>query len=136
MTVLVSVLAASIAWLLAVVGVSATAEKGIWLSMGPAILFAFTIGWPIARRLGMSPLMIFAGPCPACQRRPEGWWSSGSNSELLQLRCGACGEGVIVWLVPPSRAALLRSGVQMYVLRWPQFLGVWRRVDSAARQNN
>lgn len=118
-----------LAWLQGLVGVSLPLEGRVWISIVPAIVAAIVVAWPFARLLGMPPLMIFSA-CPACKRRPPGWWNSGTDTAQLQLACGECGERVNLWLTSPRPANIVSSDVPTYVLRWPRFLGVWRRVDS------
>jgi hypothetical protein len=111
-------------------GATPSFQKRLWFTIVPAMAMALAVAWPVARRLGIPPLMVFAGPCPGCRQRPPGWWNSSTDRDRLQLTCGACGARVTVWLassLPPDITAL---DVPTYVLRWPQYLGVWRRVDA------
>ena len=131
-TFLSCVLALPLAWLLGQSGVSQTYERRVWISIIPATLMAIAVAGPIAKRLGIPPLMIFSGPCPACKQRPPGWWCEGSNADRMHLVCGQCGEHVTLWVT--SRPTNIESpDMPTYVLRSPTFLGLWRRVGQDTR---
>jgi hypothetical protein len=124
-------LALPLAWLLGQAGVSLTFERRMWISFIPAMLAGIAVAWPVARRLGVPPLMIFSGPCPACGRRPSGWWNLGVETDQMRLACGECGVQVRLWLTSWRRPNVVSSAMPTYALRWPGFLGVWRRVDTS-----
>ena len=107
-----------LAWLLGRVGVSAPLDTRIWISIPLAMIGAIAVAWPFARLLRMPPLMIFSGPCPACKRRPPGWWNSKIDTDHLQLACGECGQRVDLWLTSLRRVNIASSDVPTYVLRW------------------
>lgn len=94
-------------------------EKRLWISIMPAIVAAILLALPFARLLGMTPLMVFSGPCPACRRRPPGWWNYGTGIDRLQLACGECGQQVGLWLTSPRPAYIVSADVPTYVLRRP-----------------
>ena len=125
-------LAMPLAWLLGLTGVSVSFDTRVYISIIPAMVLAIMVAWPFARLLRIPPLMIFSGPCPACGQRPPGWRVSAITTDLWQLRCGKCGARVRLRQTPWGLASDTSSDVPTYVLRWPQFLGVWRRIDSAA----
>jgi hypothetical protein len=126
------VLALPLAWILGQVGVSLTLERRGWVIIVPAMLVAIGVAEPIARRLGIPPLMIFSGPCPGCRKRPPGWWQEGSDADRMHLVCGQCGERVALWVT--SRPTDVESSdMPTYVLRQPTFLGLWRRVGQDTR---
>ena len=122
------VLVLPLAWLEGLAGVNLPFQKRVWISEMPALFAAIAAAWPFARMLGIPPLMIFSGPCPACTQRPAGWWRSDTRVDRWRLVCGACGERLTLWLTSPRSAEIISSDMPTYVLRWPQFLGVWRRV--------
>jgi hypothetical protein len=62
-----------------------------WLFIPIALFVALLMAWPISRLLRLSPLMIFAGPCPACRTSPPGWWAKEAGSRRFVLTCGTCG---------------------------------------------
>ena len=99
-------------------------------SLSSPVAFCVTLflAWPIARLFRLRPLMIFAGPCPGCGKRPPGWWAKELGRERLLLGCGVCGEKLELWLTRKPPAALVSATVRTYRLRWPEFLGVWREV--------
>jgi hypothetical protein len=126
------VVAWTLALLLGQAGVSLTFERRLWISFVPAMLAAIAAAGPMARRLGIPPLMIFSGPCPACKQRPPGWWCEGSTTDRMHLVCADCGEHVTLWAT--SRPKDIESpDMATYVLRAPTFLGLWRRVEQDAR---
>ena len=131
-TFLSCVLALPLAWLLGQAGVSQTYERRVWMVIIPATVIAVAVAGPIAKRLGIPPLMIFSGPCPGCKQRPLGWWREGSNADRMHLVCGECGQHVTLCVT--SRAANIESSdMPTYVLRAPTFLGLWRRVGQDRR---
>lgn len=101
-----------------------------WMLALVAWVTTILAAWPVARFLRVPPLMIFAGPCPACGLRPAGWWkvSHAGDDKKLVLLCGNCGQAVDVWLVRPPQRNLISAIVPSYVLRHPRFFGVWRRL--------
>jgi hypothetical protein len=119
-------------WLQGLAGVNLPLEKRVWISIVPAMVAAIVVAWPFARLLRIPPMFVFSGPCPACKRRPAGWWKHGTDAGEWQLACGECGERVTLWVAPPRRADAISKDVPTYVLKWPRFLGVWRRIDSGA----
>jgi hypothetical protein len=130
---LACLLSVPLTWLERLVGLSIPFERCVWISVVPATMAALVVAWPFARLLGMPPLMIFAGPCPACSRRPPGWWCVESNPDQVQLACGACGARVSLYLRSVKSSDTLSSEMPTFVLRWPQFLGIWRRVGPKDR---
>jgi hypothetical protein len=96
--------------------------------LGGAIVMSLFLSWPIARLLGVPPLMIFSGPCPRCGRQPPGWWSAQIAADLLELWCGDCGQRVHLWMTSPSVGSANPDEVPTYVLRMPRLLGIWRRL--------
>jgi hypothetical protein len=120
--VLVWPLASLLGW----IGLDLSFETRVWICFVPAMLVALAIAWPVARVLGMPPLMIFSGPCPGCGRRPAGWWQVRSDAAQLHLVCGECGERVALWLTSAPASPVLPA-VPTYALRWPRILGLWRR---------
>src|SRR5215475_8337583 len=86
------------------------------------------LAWPISQLFRMTPLMIFSGPCPGCQRRPPGWWTTEAGRKKLLLTCGACGEQLDLWLTRTPPVDLVSSTVPVFKLRWPEFLGIWQEV--------
>jgi hypothetical protein len=114
-----------------IVGIRASFGVREWIAAIPAFFVALVCAWPISRVLRMPPLMFLAGPCPKCQQRPAGWWATQPERDELVLRCGACGEQLVLWLGWSSSANLTSFGCPMFVLRRPKFLGMWRRIDLA-----
>ena len=92
---------------------------------------AILVAGPVSRRLRMPPLMVFAGPCPGCGVRPEGWWLTEKVDERLTLMCVNCEQSVVLWMNRAPSAAEIVGGVPNYVMRWPSFLGIWRRTPGS-----
>ena len=121
-------------------GVRLPHEQRLWINMLPAVATAIILAWPVARVVRLSPLMIFSGPCPQCRQRPPGWWRShngtDSDTDRLALLCGFCGERVTLWLTRVPQSDTSSADVPTYALRWPEFLGIWRQVDSGNSAEN
>lgn len=117
-----------LAWLQGLAGVNLPFQERVWISLPPALFAAVATAWPLARMLGIPPLMIFSGPCPSCTQRPAGWWKSAGGVDRWHLLCGECGACITLWLRSPRSTEITSPDEPTYVLRWPQFLGVWRRV--------
>jgi hypothetical protein len=115
-------------WLLSRAGLQAPLQTLQWLAMPAAMFIALLLAWPVSRFLGLSPLMILAGPCPGCRSRPPGWWGTKSGRARLTLICGACGERVELWLTRRPPAGQVLEAGHVFRLRWPEFLGLWYRV--------
>jgi hypothetical protein len=79
---------------LAKVGIEWGTPASYLFSFPAAVFTAVVAAWPIARRLGMSLLMILSGPCPNCKERPPGWWASRTEPDRLLLVCSQCGTDV------------------------------------------
>ena len=95
-------------------------------------LAGLEVSWWLCRIIGYPPLSLFFGPCPSCDGRPAGWWFQWRSHSLLVLGCGDCGQKVELWL-SRTRYAEPPSALPRYELRWPEFLGRWRRIaDKAA----
>ena len=118
-----------VAWLLSLAGMSVTCGAMFWLSAPIAFFAALPLAWPISRLFRLSPLMIFAGPCPGCRTRPAGWWGTQSGRKTLLLVCGACGERVELWLTRRPSLDLVPASARIFRLRWPEFLGIWQEVQ-------
>lgn len=106
---------------------------GVRIYDGLLVVFLFPVAvwvaWPVSRVLRMSPLMIFSGPCPRCKTRPPGWWAQSSFGRKVVLTCGECGEQLELWLTRKPPIDLVSTTVPAFRLRWPEFLGVWCRVQ-------
>src|SRR5262245_48437168 len=94
-------------WLQRLAGVSFSFEARYWTSFPIAFVVSIMLAWPLAQLFRVPPLMIFSGPCPACRRRPRGWWGDARTRDKLALQCGDCGERVDLWLakLPQSSGA-------------------------------
>ena len=101
------------------------------LAMPLVLLGALELAWWICRILGFPPLFVLAGPCPACNRRPDGWRFRWESRLLLTLECGCCEQRVQLWM-GRSLPSNLSFEVPTFFLRWPEFLGIWRRVHRKA----
>jgi hypothetical protein len=117
-------------WLQGIVGVGLSFQVRYWTSVPVACVAAIFLAWPLGRLFGQRPLMVFSGPCPTCKGRPPGWWhKKGGGKDRLTLLCGNCGQQVELWMTSRPNPNELLVDVPAYVLRSPQFLGVWRRYD-------
>ena len=85
-------------WLLSRAGAQASFHTLCYLSFPVAFFVTLLLAWPISRLIRLTPLMIFAGPCPGCRKRPPGWWATETGREKLLLNCGLCGDQLEVWL--------------------------------------
>lgn len=129
MIVLICVLTLILARLEGLAGVHASFDMRAYVATIPAFGLALICAWPISRMFRMPPLMIWSGPCPACRQRPAGWWAVASAREELTLRCGACGQQIILSLSGTAPAEAVSSANPTFALRHPKFLGIWRRID-------
>jgi hypothetical protein len=136
-----SLLCASIlGWLFhALTGIDAMHGFRTLLTIGVSMVAALPVSWWLCRLFRVSPLMIFAPSCPHCHEHPPGWWCleehppSGSRMvDRLELACDLCKGKVELHLRRPQAAAV-SSEFPSYRVRWPQFLGIWRRLDVAGR---
>ena len=116
-------------WLLSLAGMPTCSGALLWLLSLFACFASLPLAWPISRLFRLSPLMIFAGPCPGCRTRPPGWWGTESGREKLLLVCGACGERVELWLTRRPPTHLVSAEARTFRLRWPEFLGIWQELQ-------
>ena len=108
---------------------------------GLGLVFWFAglpIYWPICRLLGIPPLFIFAPACPHCHKKPGGWWCverqmpmKGRTPERVVLACGLCEGRVELWLRRSVAMGAVSGSLPSYRLRWPEFLGIWRRLPES-----
>jgi hypothetical protein len=117
------------AWLLSFAGLQLSFGARYWLTFPIAFFVALLLAWPVSRLFGLSPLMIFAGPCPGCHTRPSGWWATESGKVRLVLTCGSCGEQSELWLTRRPPADLVSPTRRTFRLGWPEFLGIWHEVQ-------
>jgi hypothetical protein len=117
-------------WLLSFAGAHLSSTERYWLSFTIAFFVAIILAWPVSRLFRLSPLMIFAGPCPGCHTRPPGWWATEAGKMRLILNCGACGEQSELWLTRRPTNDVSSGTGHIFRLRWPEFLGIWREVRS------
>ena len=94
-----------------------------------AIFAAVLLAWPIARLFGIGPLMVLSGRCPGCGQRPHAWGVLEKDANHLRLACSNCSQLVELWLstTPPS---VHSETLPRYRLRWPKFLGLWKKVGA------
>jgi hypothetical protein len=45
------------------------------------------------------------------------------------LACDACGEQLELWLTRTPPVGLVSATVPVFKLRWPEFLGIWQKVQ-------
>jgi hypothetical protein len=94
-----------------------------------ATLAAVLLAWPVARLLGVGPLMFLSGPCPNCGMRPRAWGVLEKDAKHLRLTCSNCSQPVELWYsrtIPDAPS----DSLPRYRLHWPKFLGLWKRVNA------
>jgi hypothetical protein len=131
-------------WFLSRVGLDPGREKVLVPAVGLVLWFAgLPLYWPICKRLGIPPLLIFAPGCPHCHARPGGWWcverqmpKKGRSPERVILACGLCEKRVELWLRRRVAAGAITGSRPAYRLRWPEFLGIWRRLPENEKTNH
>jgi hypothetical protein len=115
-------------WILLQGGMQSSLLTRNYIAFPGAFFVMLLLAWPISRLFRMTPLMIFAGPCPGCRRRPPGWWATEIEGKKLLLSCGTCGKELELWLTRTPPVGLVSATVPVFKLRWPEFLGIWREV--------
>ena len=131
---------------LVLLGLSASVTSRIMRSFSNSDTFTFILGlvlfslvfligcaiaWPIWQRLGFGPLFVRSGPCPYCQERPAKWLIRAQSKDRAALSCGQCGGQLELWLMRRPPMEHVSKVVPSFALRWPQFLGLWRRISVA-----
>jgi hypothetical protein len=95
------------------------------LSIASAAVVMLTIAPIVYRWLHLFPLYV--PRCPHCGHRPAGYWIRQYPAwPSLRIKCGGCQGETDLLLAKgsfPPDAAEARL-----VLRWPQFVGIWKRV--------
>jgi hypothetical protein len=95
-----------------------------------ATLAAVLLAWPVARLFGVGPLMFLSGPCPNCGQRPTAWGVTEQGAKHIRLVCSNCDQSVELWYsksIPDAPS----GAIPRYRLRWPKFLGLWKRVTAS-----
>ena len=123
-------------WLLKSAGLDFGRENLAVAALSLVLWFAgLPLYWPICRLLGIPPLLIFAPACPHCGKQPGGWWcverhmaQKGRTPERVVLACGLCEGRVELWLRRCVASSAVTASLPSYRLRWPEFLGIWRRL--------
>ena len=98
---------------------------GAVLATGACML---TLIWHACRLFRFPPLFILASSCPHCGRRPAVYGLRTDDWPKTLLACTLCGGIFILWMARRVRPELLDLDVPTYALRWPEFVGRWRRV--------
>jgi len=106
---------------------SAGAGEGaaIAATVASALLVPLVLGWPLFKLLSLRPLIL--PMCSSCGRRHGNYHLSRDAWPVAVILCAHCSKplrlvlnGKAVPLEPP--------GLPTVTLRWPGFLGLWRRV--------
>jgi hypothetical protein len=129
-----------IAWILPVAILAGALKLPSSLDFPLFIILWFAglpVYWWICRFFGIPPLFIFAPACPHCHKKPGGWWHVGSQMpkrgrtpERVTLACGLCKGTVELWLWHGNGTSST-TGMPTYRLRWPEFLGIWKRLPDS-----
>lgn len=94
-----------------------------------AVLFALAMLWLICRTLRMPPLFLFACPCPHCGRKPGAYALRTDEWPMTPLACTLCGGALVLWMTRRAAPEHLPLDTPVYCLRWPEFVGRWRRIS-------
>lgn len=97
-----------------------------FVSASVAVAALFTLAPFVYRYFHLFPL--FLPICPHCGTRPTGYWIRASPAwPRFRVKCPAC-EVETQLLLAPSRTIEGQGGEPLLLLRWPWFLGLWKRI--------
>jgi hypothetical protein len=96
------------------------------LLSAPVALVLF--GWPIFRLLSLRPLTL--PYCPHCGNRHANYHVPPDAWPYAVIVCIHCGQPLRL-ILSTSRRVITPSPLATVALRWPGFLGLWRRVTTA-----
>jgi hypothetical protein len=103
------------------------------IAWGTILLLIPTCTWPIFQRLRIRPL---ASPrCPHCHKIPPTYYVLDEWPRYV-MTCAYCCHPLEAWMgCRPPRAAMPSQEMPSFGLRWPEVLGVWRRLPSPPAGN-
>ena len=96
-----------------------------WM-LGGSLFALLGLSWPIYRRWHLRPIDLPF--CPRCGRRHSNYHVPPEAWPVGILICRHCGQAVRLCLtrVPEADSTI---DLPTLCLQWPEFLGVWRKVD-------
>ncbi len=98
------------------------------ISGGAVILFLSAL---IYQRFHWLPLWVPV--CPYCRRRPKEYHIVAGEWPAFILECGTCELPLKVWMCRASRVSDYDGGLPSLCLRWPEFVGLWKRIPSTKK---
>src|SRR5262245_14891284 len=126
---------AAVAALTALPAAMALLESGGSLAVATAVLLPLLVAflsviaaWPIASAIHLTPLRLWTPRCPQCGSSAREYRVIERSWPSLRLACPNCSGELVLHLLPARKAPTTSIEVPSYALRWPQFLGLWRRL--------
>jgi hypothetical protein len=102
--------------------------------VGAFLSAVLSLSWYVCSLLRIQPMSLSIPPCDRCGRKPPSYKFIERNWPRHVLVCSHCSSKLEVWFCLRIPETSVPSDISCFRLRWPQFLGLWRRVSPPANK--
>ena len=92
------------------------------------------LSWPIYKHFRFRPLCL--PRCHHCHRMPETYGVAYAEWPLVVVICTACNAPTELWMTRTVNINAVSTETPSFYLRWPEFIGLWRRVHQTTDDLN
>ncbi len=96
------------------------------LSLVGGTVTVLGLAWPIYRHFHFRPLCFPV--CPSCRRMPDAYGLADARWPRAVLICSNCEVPLEIWMTRTLHTRDVSLNMPTFCLRWPEFIGLWRRV--------
>ncbi len=96
------------------------------LSLLGGIVAVLGLTWPIYKRFHFRPLCFPV--CPNCRRMPDAYGLAYARWPRAVIVCTICEAPLEVWMTRILDVENASTEMPSFSLRWPEFIGIWRRI--------
>ncbi|HEV8718149.1 MAG TPA: hypothetical protein VGX03_35705 [Candidatus Binatia bacterium] len=91
-------------------------------------VLTLVVAWAIAKRIHLTPLRIWTPRCPHCDGKSDDYRFAERAWPSIRLECPKCNGQFLLLMRRANSPTDGHTPLPTYALRWPEFLGLWRRV--------